>query len=93
MGQWGVLSPEVELDVDFKARGALMVSADDADDAAWSWGMLAEDSARCMAAAEGELLEPARLGPRFGLTSVLFLRERRPALGFVVPGGAAVVRW
>jgi hypothetical protein len=33
MGQWGVLSPEVvEEDVDFKGRGALMVSAEDADD-------------------------------------------------------------
>lgn len=32
-----------------------------------------------MAAAEGTVaFEPARLGPRFGLTSVLLLRERRP---------------
>jgi hypothetical protein len=34
MGQWGVLSPEVDEDVGFEGRGALMVSAEDADDEA-----------------------------------------------------------
>jgi hypothetical protein len=85
MGQRGVLSPELEPDVDLGGADALTVSADDADDVVVSCGMLEEDSTRCMATAEGELLEP-----RFGLTSVLWSRERRPALGLVVPGGAAV---
>lgn len=43
------------------------------------------DSARCRAAAEGTVvLAAATLGPRLGLTSVLLLREARPALGLVV---------
>lgn len=88
-GQCGVLSPET-MAGDFKGRGALTAS-----EAAvgGSWGMLVDERARCMAAAErpGELV----VGPRLGLTSVLLLRERRAdwdwdlALG---PGGAAVVR-
>jgi hypothetical protein len=36
MGQWGVLSPELEPEVGFTGRGALMVSAEDADDDAES---------------------------------------------------------
>jgi hypothetical protein len=94
MGQWGVLSPELGPDVAFKGRGALMVSAEDADDAAGSSGMLVEDSARCMAAADGELLALAlaRLEARLGLASVLLLRERRPGLGLEVPEGA-LGRW
>lgn len=45
-----------------------------------------------MAAAEGTVvLGPARLGPLFGLTSALLLRDRRPDLG----GGPdeAALRW
>lgn len=89
-GQWGVLSPETTAEGDFKGRGALTES-----EAAvgGSEGMLVDERARWMAAAErpGELL----LGPRLGLTSVLLLRERSAdwdcerALG---PGGAAVLR-
>jgi hypothetical protein len=36
MGQWGVLSPELEPAAGLTGRGALMVSADDADDDAES---------------------------------------------------------
>jgi hypothetical protein len=90
-GQWGVLSPESTAEGDFKGRGALTESL---AAAGGSWGMLADERARWMEAAErpGELLE---LGPRLGLTSVLLLRERRAdcdcerALG---PGGAVVLR-
>jgi len=71
MGQWGVLSPELGPDDGFRGRGALMESAGSA-------GMLVEDCDRCMAAAEGERLEVAGLAARWGLTSMLFLRERRP---------------
>jgi hypothetical protein len=89
-GQWGVLSPEIMADGDFRGRGALTESE---AKVGGSWGMLVDERARCMAAAErpGELV----LGPRLGLTSVLLLRERRAdcdcerALG---PGGAVVVR-
>lgn len=45
--------------------------------------LVADDSARWMAAAEGTVaLEPARLGPPplLGLTSALLLRERSPGL-------------
>lgn len=81
MGQWGVVSPELDPDDAFRGRGTLEGSW---DDAGGSWGMLAEDSARWMAAAEGTVvLGPARLGPLFGETSVLLLRERRPDLGRV----------
>lgn len=85
-----MLSPELE--ADFTGRGALIVSADEAEDEAGSSGMLVEDSARWIDAAEGELLMLARLVPRLGLASMLLLRERRPALEFDVPGGAAA-RW
>jgi hypothetical protein len=51
--------------------------------------MLVEDSARCMGTADGELLVLVGRGPRLGLASMLFLRERRPALWVEVPGGAA----
>jgi hypothetical protein len=51
--------------------------------------MLVEDSARCMGTAEGELLVLLEPEPRLGLASMLFLRERRPALWVAVPGGAA----
>jgi hypothetical protein len=88
MGQRGVESPELEPVEFFEAPEGLTVSADEADDVVVSCGMLVEDSARWMAAAEGELLE---LGPRLGLTSVLCVRERRPARWFEAPG--AVVRW
>lgn len=87
MGQWGVLSPELEPDAPLVGLGALMASV---DDDGWSWGMLVDDSARWMAAAEGELLELARLGPRLGLASALFLREGMPDRAAVVPGGAVV---
>jgi hypothetical protein len=78
MGQWGVESPEPFPEVDFRGRGTLEGSC---VDAGGSWGMLVDDRARWMAAAEGTVaLEPARLGPLFGLTSVLLLRESRPVL-------------
>jgi hypothetical protein len=51
--------------------------------------MLVEDRARGIGVAEGEVLEPAGLDPRLGLALMLFLRERRPALEFVV----AAARW
>jgi hypothetical protein len=52
--------------------------------------VLAEDRARCTAAAEGELLEAAGLEPRLGLGSALLLRERKPALVWVLPEDAAL---
>lgn len=85
-----MLSPE--LDGDLEGRGALIVSAEDAEDEVGSSGMLVEDSARWMDAAEGELLVLARLVLRLGLASMLLLRERKPALEFDVPGCAAE-RW
>lgn len=51
--------------------------------------MLDADCARGIGVAEGEILEPAGLGPRLGLALMLFLRERRPALGFAAAAGAA----
>jgi len=83
MGQWGVVSPDLCPDVALEGGSVLVESAEAVED---SWGMLAADRARCMAAADGEPAEPAGLGPRLGLASVLLLRERRPALGFDVPG-------
>ena len=80
-----MLSPEFEADLE--GRGALIVSAEEAEDEAGSSGMLVEDSARWIDAADGELLVP-----RLGLASMLLLRERRPALEVDVPGGAAE-RW
>jgi hypothetical protein len=84
----GELSPETRADGDFKGRGALIESA--VVEGA-SWGMLAEERARWMAAAEspGELVP----GPRLGLTSVLLLRERRPDWDLTLgPAGAVMVR-
>jgi hypothetical protein len=92
MGQRGVESPELEPDAVFESADGLTVSADEAEDVVVSCGMLVADSARWMAAAEGELLELAELAPRLGLTSVLWVRERRPARWFEAPGGA-VLRW
>ena len=43
MGQWGELSPELGVDVDFKGRGAFTVSE---DEAGGSSGMLVVDRAR-----------------------------------------------
>lgn len=78
MGQWGVVSPEFVPDAGFKGLGTLEGSC---VDAGGNCGMFADDRARWMAAAEGTVvLGPARLGPLFGLTSVLLLRERRPGL-------------
>lgn len=89
MGQWGVLSPELELVVPLTGRGALIESA---GAVGGSSGMLVADRARWMAAAEGVLvLKAARLAALLGLTSVLLLRERKPGLPFV-PAGAAL-RW
>jgi hypothetical protein len=73
-----VFSPEFVPDAAFAGRGTLEGSC---ELAGGSCGMFAEDRARCIAAAEGTVvLEPARLGPRLGDTSVLLLRERRPVL-------------
>jgi hypothetical protein len=97
-GQWGVLSPESTAEGDFKGRGALIESL---AAVGGSCGMLADERARWMAAAErpGELA----LGPRLGLTSVLLLLERSAACDCdcdcdcdcertLGPGGAAVLR-
>ena len=83
MGQWGVVSPELGLDVGFAGRGALTVSV---DDVGVSSGMLVDDRARCTGAAGGPL------DPRLGLTSVLLLHERKPDLAFV-PVDAAARCW
>lgn len=74
---------------DFKGRGAFTESV---AAVGCSCGMLADDRARCMAAAErpGELA--LVLGPRLGLTSVLLLRERSADCDCeraLDPGGAA----
>lgn len=80
MGQWGVLSPELDPEAALTGLGTREGSCDNAAGA--SWGMFADDRARWMAAAEGTVAGgPGRLGPLFGLTSVLLLRDRRPALG------------
>lgn len=87
MGQRGVLSPELEAEVDFKGRGALAMS--DEADADGSSGTLDAERARLMAVAEGVLVEgPARLDPLLGLASALLMRDRTPVLLFV-PNGAA----
>jgi hypothetical protein len=84
MGQWGVLSPELDPDDPFTGRGSRGASC---VDVGGSGGVLAEDSARWMAAAEGMVaLEPAKLGPLLGLTSVLLLRDRSPDLGSATGG-------
>lgn len=89
MGQWGVESPELEPEDVFCGRGGRTVSV---EDVGVSSGMLVEERARWREAAEGVLaLDPARLGARLGLMSVLLLRERKPDL-LVVPAGP-VVRW
>lgn len=81
-GQWGVLSPELVPEVDFSGRGTLDGSCLSWVEAGASGGVVAEFSARWMAAAEGtEALEPALTGPLLGLASLLFLRERSPDLG------------
>jgi hypothetical protein len=78
-GQWGVVSPELVPELPFVGRGTREGSCGDAGE---SWGTMVPESARWMAAAEGTVAPaPARLGPLFGLTSVLLLRERRPDLG------------
>lgn len=82
MGQWGVVSPELDLDVGFEGRCALTVSV---DDVGVSSGMLVDDRARCT---DG-VVELARLGPRLGLTSVLHLHERKPDLASVPEAVAA----
>lgn len=88
-GQWGVVSPELGAGVLFEGLGTLEGSW---DGAGCSWGMFAEDRARCMAAAEGTVvLEPARPGPLFGLTSVLLFFERSPGLA-CDPDGPVVRR-
>jgi hypothetical protein len=75
-GQWGVVSPEFVPDAGFCGRETLEGSG---TAMGGSWGVLAVDRARWMAAAEGTVLpEAAKLAPRLGLTSVLFCRERRP---------------
>lgn len=79
-GQWGAGSPEAVPDGALRGRGTREASW--AAVAGGSWGMLAVDRARCIEAAEGTVvLEPGRLGPLLGLTSVLLLRERRADLG------------
>jgi hypothetical protein len=83
MGQWGVVSPKLGLDVGFGGRGALTVSV---DDVGVSSGMLVDDRARCAEAAGGPL------APRLGLTSVLLLRERKADLA-LVPVDAALRCW
>lgn len=80
-----MFSPEFVPDVDFKGRGT---RAGSCVDAGGRLGIFADDRARCMAAAEGTVvLEPARLGPLLGLTSVLLLRERSVDLGRGPDGG------
>lgn len=91
MGQWGVLSPELDPCVGLRGRGALMVSA---DEVGVSSGMLAADRARWSEVAEGVLeTVPALLALllvlRLGLTSVLLLRERKAGLVFM-PAAVAV---
>lgn len=89
MGQWGVESPELEPEAVLCGRGGLTVSV---EDVGVSSGMLVDDRARWREAAEGVLaLDPARLGARLGLMSVLLLRERKPDL--VVVAATAPVRW
>ena len=91
IGQRGVLSPELEADVDFKGRGALAMS--DEADADGTSGTLEADRARLMAAAEGVVVEgPTRLGPLLGLGSALVMRDRTPVLLFV-PEVAAGRAW
>jgi hypothetical protein len=75
MGQWGVVSPELGLDVGFAGRGALTVSV---DDVGVSSGMLVVERARCTEAA-----------PRLGLASVLLFREQKPDRAFVPVDAAA----
>lgn len=86
-GQWGVVSPEFVPDAGFCGRGTLEGSG---TAMGGSWGVLAVDKARWMAAAEGTVLpEPAKLAPRLGLTSVLLFRERSPDFAMapvVAPG-------
>ena len=87
MGQWGTLSPELDLDVGFDGRGALTVSV---EDVGVSSGMLVDDNARCTEAAGGPGV--VKLDPRLGLTSMLLLRERKPDRA-VVPVDAAARCW
>jgi hypothetical protein len=81
MGQWGVVSPELGFEGvlvdDLGTRCEESCGA-----AGGSEGMLVDDRARWMEAAEGMVVpDPARLGPRLGLPSVLLLRDSRPDLG------------
>jgi hypothetical protein len=88
MGQWGGGSPELGLDAGFGGRAALTVSV---DDVGVSSGMLADDGARWTEAAGGP--GAVELLPRLGLTSMLLLRERKPALAFVPDDAAARCWW
>jgi hypothetical protein len=87
MGQCGVVSPEFVPDEAFAGRGTREGSC---EEVGGSEGMLAADNALWMAAADGTVvLEPARLGPLLGLTSVLLFRDRRPDFGI----GPAEAGW
>lgn len=82
-GQCGVLSPELDPEVDLEGLGTREASWFD-EAAGGSWGMFADERARWMAAAEGTVvLGPARPGPRLGLASLLLLREGRADLDWV----------
>jgi hypothetical protein len=89
-GQWGVVSPELDLDDGLEGRGARTVSV---DDAGVSSGMLVDDRARCTigAAWPGAAVELDKLEPRLGLASALLLRERKPGLTLAPEG--VELRW
>lgn len=83
MGQWGVLSPELEVEVILEGLGTREESWV-VEFAGGSCGMVVLDRARWMAAAEGTVvLGPARVEPLLGLTSLLLLREARAGLVWV----------
>ena len=90
MGQWGVLSPE--LDPEAGLEGLETREESWFEDAGGSWGMLVDDRARWMAAAEGTVVA-GKLGPRLGLTSLLLLREARVDLGWASARAAARCDW
>lgn len=77
-----MLSPELEVEAGFEGLGTREESW--VEDVGGSCGMLEDDRARWMAAAEGTvLLEAGALGVRLGLASLLLLREGRCDLGWV----------